>query len=352
MRVTETHGLSSQKMSNHQKGVAMSAAGSMAGAPSGLLVRLLQHVGAWTILLWRTVPYLVTMLIAWGAIGPRARAIVVSELKWNCWGAAAIFFLAAQSVALVVAVLLTTVANVAAIQQLASVFCALGDKLAGDVLPTRTVVMIIVGLCGIAVIFAGNVELGSSISGLLVALCNPISWAFYWQILRHQNYAEEVADAVTTATINRTTIGVIETGTPVHGVFVLPEPENEAGIHPSLLRCAKSIPYLTAAGILCGITGGAVGTDQHVSTMSSTDWLWYFLFGGVCLPMAQLLFTIAPAFISSAEIACVKMIEVILAPVLVYLYDGEEPTWNTYVGGALIAVAVLGHSIATIYAGG
>lgn len=100
-------------------------------------------------------------------------------------------------------VLLTTVANVFAVMQTAPVFCALGDWLGGEKPPFRTQVMIVAGLVGVGVIFAGSISMeeeGETISttdsgtsmlrsvlGVCVALGNPISWAFYWAVLRRRS---------------------------------------------------------------------------------------------------------------------------------------------------------------------
>jgi len=37
----------------------------------------------------------------------------------------------------------------------------------------------------------------------------------------------------------------------------------------------------------------------------------YFLFGGVCLPITVCLFSLAPSYISTSEMSCIKMLEVV-----------------------------------------
>jgi drug/metabolite transporter (DMT)-like permease len=344
--------------SKHRAGVGLTAVASAAGAPSGLLVRLLRHAGPWSILLWRTVPYLGIMAVVWTGVGQCARIAALRELRFNRWVVFASLCLAAQSIALVVAVLHTTVANVTCVQQLAPVFCAIGDRIAGEILPWRTVGMIMGGLIGIGVIFGGDVDLHGSALGLCIALGNPLSWAVYWYVLRRKQEVDDRAAATTTTT----TTG----GTRVEGMGTDRWGLHSAGTGAALegttadapdhrptaarLRCAKAVPYLVISGAACGVVGAAVGTGGHLDNTEELDWLWYTLFGGVCLPIAQLLFTLAPQFIPTAEIACVKMIEVVLAPLFVYLYDSEAPTLNTYIGGGLIVASVLGHSVVALRA--
>jgi hypothetical protein len=167
----------------HWLGVSLTAVAAAAGSPTGLLVRLLAHVGPWSILLWRTAPYLVVLTLAWTAVGASRRCTAIARVKWTKGTFLACVLLASQSIALVVAVLHTTVANVACVQQLAPVFCAVGDRIAGDTLPWRTVAMVVTGLVGAAVLFAGQIELEANALGLCVALGNPLSWAGYWYVL-------------------------------------------------------------------------------------------------------------------------------------------------------------------------
>ena len=65
------------------------------------------------------------------------------------------------------------------------------------------------------------------------------------------------------------------------------------------------------------------------------------------LPVCLLLFSLAPVYITTAEMGCVKMIETVLAPIYIYLCS-EEPASSTYVGGSILIATIIGHSIAAI----
>jgi hypothetical protein len=43
---------------------------------------------------------------------------------------------------------------------------------------------------------------------------------------------------------------------------------------------------------------------------------------------------------------CIKMIETVLAPIYIYFYAGEEPITSTYIGGSILILTIIGHSIA------
>lgn len=47
------------------KGIICTFLGALIGAPQGVFIRFLDHHGAWTTLLWRSVPYLLVLALAW-----------------------------------------------------------------------------------------------------------------------------------------------------------------------------------------------------------------------------------------------------------------------------------------------
>lgn len=66
--------------------------------------------------------------------------------------------------------------------------------------------------------------------------------------------------------------------------------------------------------------------------------------------MGQFFFSLAPAYITTAEVACVKVVEVVAAPLFVFLFVNEQPGLHTVLGGAVIVVGIVSHSIATLRA--
>ena len=76
----------------------------------------------------------------------------------------------------------------------------------------------------------------------------------------------------------------------------------------------------------------------------------YIVYGGVILPLCLQLFSLAPTFISTAEMGAIKMLETELCPLLAWLYDGDSPSSNTYVGGAIVVCSICAHSVAAMRA--
>ena len=133
------------------------------------------------------------------------------------------------------------------------------------------------------------------------------------------------------------------------------------------------------------------GWGEQVDSVQGSDAPIYIVFG-MYIPVVLVLFSLAPRFIATAEMGCIKQLETLCTPFWVYLYDGtarkkavfsaqktfmktvhylprqardrhkrtlkpwrfftgETPNGAAYLGGAIIVSAVIGHSIATIRAG-
>ena len=201
----------------------------------------------------------------------------------------------------------------------------------------RTVVMIMTGLASVVIIIGeirywfyllmlldtgGDVLADSTpqiISGNLVAMINPISWAIFWAISRQQALRAAATDP---------------------------------SAQPDERRWDRMLAFQIGSGIVVALAGVGGGTwpEDGVISVRPSDWWWYALTGGLMLPVCVLLFSLAPVFISTSEMGCVKMLETVLAPVYAYIYLNEEPTTYTLIGGALLVVAIVGHTIAQVKA--
>ena len=184
-----------------------------------------------------------------------------------------------KSVAIFAALLLARVNNVALLINTSPCFCALLDTFClKEKPPKRTIVMIIFGIFSVGIIIGGDVVLDPDLTfGNIVALINPISWAFYWAIVREHSKA-----------------------------------------HPQLEKWDRLLALQVGSGIviiLIGIIAYAVNPSDLETTVKPVDWLWYFLLGGIVLPVCLLLFSLAPVYITTAEMGCVKMIETVLASI-------------------------------------
>ena len=331
-------------LSTHAKGVVSGVLAVVVGAPTFVLVRVLGHSRAWTQLACRTPPFLLVVggcaLHRWGSVGRLVRMVRGVGLL----GLLASVCAAAQSIAIVVALLLTSASNVALIINTTPLFCALSDALwLREPVPRRTVAMIAAGLLGVGLVLGGDARAAGRQqggggddrnTGNLVALLNPVSWTGYWSIMRLRERNMVAARAAAAALK-----GGGEGGGRTAG----------AGGAPPRDKWDDILAFQLISGAcvgLCGLAGGV----QPSTVRRPDDLLWYALYGGLILPACFVLFSLAPTFIPTAEMGCIKMLETVLCPFLVWLYDGDSPTRITVIGGAIIVCAIGAHSFAALRA--
>jgi hypothetical protein len=110
-----------------------------------------------------------------------------------------------------------------------------------------------------------------------------------------------------------------------------------------LYQIGSGIVVLFAGGI--GLGCGAKWKDP---AEIPSDWLVYWLYGGVVLPSCVALFSTAPMYISTTEMGIIKMLEMVLIPIYGYLYTGEVPTTASWIGGSLLVLTLTIHAFFSI----
>jgi drug/metabolite transporter (DMT)-like permease len=72
----------------------------------------------------------------------------------------------------------------------------------------------------------------------------------------------------------------------------------------------------------------------------------YILFNGlVMIPVAFFCLATGPRYLSAPEVGMFYLLETILAPIWVWMVFSETPTFQTLVGGTILIIALLGHSL-------
>lgn len=102
------------------------------------------------------------------------------------------------------------------------------------------------------------------------------------------------------------------------------------------------MPTVLLGAILTAMAaaGAALLADEPL-LVSAHDMLLSVLMGAVLISLGLLLYTAGSKAISAAEVALLNLLEILLAPLWVWLFLGETPTGGTLVGGAVIICAVL-----------
>jgi len=73
---------------------------------------------------------------------------------------------------------------------------------------------------------------------------------------------------------------------------------------------------------------------------------WWIIFNGaIVMPISFFCLANGPKYLSGAEVAMFYLLETVFAPVWVWLIFNEVPTRNSLIGGTILIVALLAHSL-------
>lgn len=274
-------------MSDHLKGLLITTLGVLFLVPESLMVRLIGTDGL-TIAFWKVL--LSGLIVGAGVLvldGPAGFRRVVA-LGWRGWFYA--LCLGLSGAGFVVAVALTSVANVVFIIAAMPVFAALFSRVfLGEPVGRRMLATMAVVAVGLGLIAYGSGETaGAHWSGDLVALA----------------VAALFAAGLTTA----------------------------RSLRPASLTPAIPLGYLGAAALLWGVS--------EPMSVPAGDWLWVGLHGGVVTVGSMVLITMGPRFLPSAEVALLILLESVFAPLLVWALIGEDPGRWALIGGGLVVGAL------------
>lgn len=273
--------------SARRRGVLLVLTATVLWSLAGVFARLLVHLDVWTVLGWR-------------ALLGSASISIVGLVEWrrgrldNPFGfgplspAVALLAMIAIS-AYTASVMTTTIADVMVIYAtLPFVAAAIGWLVNRERVSLRTLVASAVALAGIVVIFANGLGSGRLIGQGLSALMT-LAFAGMVVLQRRQPKASMIA-------VNA--IGALGSG--LFGLINSP--------HPSL---------------------------------GATDFAVLFVFALTTIGLSFVLFMEGAKLIPSAEAGLISLLDVVLAPIWVFLAFGENPGAATLLGGAIVLGAAL-----------
>jgi drug/metabolite transporter (DMT)-like permease len=271
-------------------GIVLVAAASVLWSTAGLFVRLLDADGPldlWTMLTWRAGFAALSLFIVI-AVQQRERTWqAVSAIGWP--GVAAVPVAAVSMISYIVALKLTTVANVMVIYATVPFLAALLAYLwIGETMERRVLAASAIALLGI-LIMAGSATRPQDIAGNGLAFLMTLTFAVLLVMARRY-------PALGMAPINA---------------------------FASVLCAALCWPLMT----------GAAPSAYQVVILA--------LFGATTTALAFLLFLIGGRYIPSGEAGLIGMLDVVLGPFWVWLLFAERPAEAALIGGAIVLAAVL-----------
>lgn len=263
-------------------GITLAAFGMLSLSTGGLFVRLIEDAGPWTLLFYRSIGFIIAVFTV---VAVRSRGRVVERFANLGWrGMALALVLGVGLVCYVLAIVNASVANVVFVLSSSPVLAAIASwLLLKERISLLTLIIIMGTMAGIAVMVAEGIQLGNAL-GNMFALITASSFAGMVVLVRYARGFDMLA------------------GTCLAGVFSLAV---AAVLAETLVITPRDLMLCVSMGVFqAGI-------------------------GFTCI-------TYAPRFIPAPEVALVGLVEVVLAPVWVWIGVGETPTVTTLVGGAVV----------------
>ena len=277
-----------EQAQNHVRGILIVVAGVLLISFDALLVRL-AGVDGWNVSFWRgsfmalaMTPFCLISLHRTDRPFAHRKGLLLAALMMGV-----------SSLALVLAFTMTKAANAVVILSAAPLFAALFSLwFLQERCPPRTWVAIAICMAGVFWVMQGSIG-GGNLTGDLLALVATMLFGGYFTIFRR---------------------------------------------YPQLSRSA----VIACGGLLLALIAWPLATPL---ALPQASYGWLALSGLVQMPLALLLMTAGTRFLPAAEVSLFILLETILAPIWVWLVIGEVPPEATLVGGVLILVTLIMHTI-------
>lgn len=279
-------------------GLLLVAAAAIVWSSGGLIVRLLGPLDVWTVVFWRSL-FAFLFLLLFILLRDRGRAPAAFRSMGRPGLVVAACF-ATASIALVVALKLTSVANTLIILSTAPLIAALlGRVVLGEGVKRRSWIAMASALAGVAIMVSGSARdatAGASLAGDLVASTIAIALAVAIVTIRkHRSVRMTPATCL---------------GALIDAVIAL------------TLAVTLEVPL--------AIEAGAFGL--------------LVLFGAGQLGLGLALFTTGARLAPAAQVAFVSLLEPILGPLWVWIFLAEQLSASALLGGGIVLTALLVHT--------
>jgi drug/metabolite transporter (DMT)-like permease len=279
----------SDLQTNHRKGLILTAIGGLALTVDIPLIRLADGE-AWSILMVRSAVTFLSALVIWAIWRSFSRNAPQLVPGWSGLFVAILYGLG--SITFTLAVFNTPTANLVFILALTTMFAALLSwAFLGERPPLATFIAMAAMVFGVLIIVGDSIGSGS-LFGDLMAMAS----AFL------------IASAIT---VSRST--------------------------------GKDMGFTALVGVFFPFLVTLVMVSQNGFSINAP---WWIIFNGaIVMPLSFFCLANGPKYISGAEVAMFYLLETVLAPIWVWMIFEEAPSRNSLIGGLILIVALVAHSI-------
>ena len=282
----------------HRRAVGLMIVATLLWSIAGVVTRHLEAARSFEVTFWRSLFNALALMVLLSVLRGAGFWRSFLHAGWPVWASGVCW--AGMYTAFMVAITLTTVANVLVTLAVGPLITALFSRLfLGHRLPTRTWLAIALAACGIGWMFGRDALAGSSLVGTLVAAFVPLAAAFNWTILQF-----------------------VAQRTP------------RGGSGPS----QDMMP-----AVLIGASLSALITLPAACPMQASlhDIGLLALLGVVQLAIPCLLVVRLSRELPAAEISLLGLLEVLFGVTWAWLWAAETPSSGTLVGGVLVIGALV-----------
>lgn len=285
---------------SHSRAVSLMILVTLLWSIAGVVTRHLDAAQSFEVTFWRSLfnafalALILTALRGMQLWRNLARASSSLWLSGLCW--------AVMFTAFMVAITLTSVANVLVTMAIAPLITALFARIfLQHRLPWRTWGAIALAGIGIGWMFGREAQAGASLLGTLVALAVPLAAAVNWTMLQHIGHRDTDPD---------------ETGAS---------------------KAQEMLPAVLVGAVLSALATAPFAWPMQAS---SHDLLLLALLGSVQLAIPCLLVVRLSRELPAPEIALLSLLEVIFGVAWAWLGANEQPATGTLIGGVLVLGAL------------
>jgi drug/metabolite transporter (DMT)-like permease len=283
---------------NHTRALFLMVLVTLLWSMAGVVTRQLQAAAGFEITFWRSFFTLATLLVLLPLLQGRALWSRMRAAGWPLWVSGMCWCV--MFTAFMLALTLTSVANVLVTMALGPLFTALLARVAlGHRLAPRTWLAIALAGVGIAWMYGPQLGQGDSgvLAGTLVALCVPVAGAVNWTVVQRSHASGRDIDLVPAVLVGAA-LSVLCT-LPL--AFPLQATARDLGLLAMLGMFQLAIPCVLA--VRCA------------------------------------------RVLSAAEVALLALLEVIFGIALAWLGAGEQPGVEVLLGGSLVILALVANEL-------